>query len=94
MRDGDFPLEGGQTRRTDFPAPEMGGNASEAVHLRLGLEPGQHPAWGSNSCGWDLIQPKPHGLPTEITDLVSGPTETPVLGVSPQRGFSERQSDN
>ena len=44
--------------------------------------------------GWDLIQPKPHGLPTEITDLVSGPTETLVLGVSPQRGFSERQSDN
>ena len=37
----------------------MGGNASKTVHLRLGLEPGQHPAWGSNSRGWYLIQPKP-----------------------------------
>ena len=51
--------------------------------LRLGLEPtrlGLEPA-------------KTHGLPTEITHLVSGLNEAQVLDVSSQKEFSERQSD-
>ena len=36
---------------------------------------------------------KPHGFPTEITNLVSGPNKVQVLDVSSQKEFSERQSD-
>ena len=56
---------------------------AENVHLRLELEP---------TCQ-DSNMAKTHGLPTEITHLVSGLNETQVLDVSWQKEFSERQSD-
>ena len=56
---------------------------SETMHLRLGLEP---TCWGSNLA-------KTHGLPTEITHLLSGLNEAQILDVSSQKEFSERQSD-
>ena len=46
-----------------------------------------------NPRGRDLNPAKTLGLPTEITDLVSGPNEAQVLDVSSQKEFSERQSD-
>ena len=48
--------------------------------------------WALNPCARTGTQPKP-GLPTEITDLVSGPNEAQALDVSSQKEFSERQSD-
>ena len=55
----------------------------ETIHLRLGLEP-----------TWPALEPaKSHGLPTQFTDLVSGPSEAQVLDVSLQREVSERRSD-
>ena len=42
---------------------------------------------------WNANIAKTHGLPTEITDLVSGPNEAQVPDVSSQKEFSERQSD-
>ena len=53
------------------------------MHFRLGLEP---------TC-WDSNPAKTHGLPTEITHLVSGLNEAQVLDISSQKAFSERQSD-
>ena len=74
------------------------GNGFEAVSLGLGLEPtwlglkpSQNPAWDLNPCGCNLNSAKTHGLPTEITDLVSGPNEAQVLDVSSQKEFSERK---
>ena len=50
------------------------------------------PSLGLNPHVWDLNPAKIHGLPTEITHLVSGPNEAQVF-VSLQEEFSERQSD-
>ena len=61
--------------------------------MRLGLEPGQNPHWDLNPRGRDLNPAKTHGLPTEITHLVSGLDEAQVLDVPSQKEFSERQSD-
>ena len=47
--------------------------------------------WDLNPRGWDSNPGKVHGLPTEITDLVSGPKEPQVLDASLQKEFSERQ---
>ena len=58
-------------------------SGAETMHLRLGLEP---------MCR-DSNPAKTHGLPTEITHLVSGLNEAQVLDVSLQKEFSERQSD-
>ena len=46
-----------------------------------------------NPRGRDLNPAKTLGLPTEITDLVTGPNEAQVLDISSQKEFSERQSD-
>ena len=35
---------------------------------------------------------EPHSLPTEIIDLVSGPSEAQVLDVSSQKEFGERET--
>ena len=51
-----------------------------------GLEPSQISEWDSKPA-------KTHGLPTEITHLVSGLDEAQVLDVSLQKEFSEKQSD-
>ena len=60
----------------------------------LGLEPVQNPAWDSNPWGLGSNPAKTQlSLPTEITDLVSGPNEALVLDVSLQKEFSERQRD-
>ena len=58
-------------------------HVSETMFLRLGYE---------LMC-WDSSPAKTHGLPTEITDLVSGPNKTQVLDVSSQKEFSDRLSD-
>ena len=42
---------------------------------------------------WDSNPAKTHGLPVEITHLVSGLNEAQVLDVSLQKEFSERQRD-
>ena len=52
------------------------------ICLRLELEP---------MCQ-DSNPARTHGLPTEITLLVSGPDEAQVLDVSLQKEFSEKQS--
>ena len=49
--------------------------------------------WDLNPHGWDSNPGKVHGLPTEITDLVSGPKEAQVPDASLQKEFSERQGD-
>ena len=46
--------------------------------------------WGLNPWGWDSNLAKTHGLPTEISDLVSGPNEPQNLDVSLQKELSER----
>ena len=51
----------------------------------LGLEPGQNSDWDSNPQGWDSNPASTHGLPTEITSLVSGLNEAQVLDVSSQK---------
>lgn len=53
------------------------------VYLRLGLELKTK----------TQTQSKPHGPPTEITDLLSGPGEAQVLTVLWQKEFTERQSE-
>ena len=65
-----------------------------------GFKPGQNPDWhlnphgrDSNPRGWDSNRAKTHGLPSEITHLVSGLNEAQVLDVPLQKKFSERQSD-
>ena len=58
-------------------------HGNETFHLRLGLEP---------MC-WDSNLAKTHGLPTEITHLVSEPNEAQTLDVSSQKEISERESD-
>ena len=55
-------------------------HVSEIIFLRLGYE---------LMC-WDSNPAKTHGLPTKITDLVSGPNQTQVLDISSQKEFSER----
>ena len=42
---------------------------------------------------WDSNPAKTHGLPTKITDLVSGPNQTQVLDISSQKEFIERLRD-
>jgi len=42
---------------------------------------------------WDSNLAKIHGLPTEITHLVSEPNEAQTLDVSSQKEISERESD-
>ena len=42
---------------------------------------------------WDSNLAKTHGLPTEITHLVSEPNEAQTLDVSSQKEISERESD-
>ena len=49
--------------------------------------------WDLNPCAETQTKPKSHSLPTEITDLVSGPNEAQVLDVSSQKEFNERKSD-
>ena len=49
--------------------------------------------WDLNPHAETQTEPKSHSLPTEITNLVSGPNETQVLDVSSQKEFSERKSD-
>ena len=49
--------------------------------------------WDLNPRGRDSNPAKTHGLPTEITHLVSGLNEAQVLDVSLQKEFSETQSD-
>ena len=46
-----------------------------------------------NPHGWLLNPAKSHGLPTQFTDLVSGPSEAQVLDVPLQKEVGERQSD-
>ena len=58
-------------------------NPTEIIHLR----------WDFNSFGQALNPATSHGLPTEITHLVSGLNETQVLDVTTQKEFNERQSD-
>ena len=67
----------------------LGHHSYETFYLRLsleptwpGLEPSQNPARDSA---------KTHGLPTEITDLVSRPNEPQILDLSSHKLFSERQ---
>ena len=78
----------------------LSSNGIETMNLRLrlkptcpGLEPGQNSDWDLNPCGRDSNLAKTHGLPTEITYLVSGLNEAQILDVSSQKEFSERQSD-
>ena len=66
---------------------------TEAVHLRLGLEPMLPGLELSQNPDCDLNPAKTHSLPTDITHLVLGLKETQVLDVSLQKEFSERQSD-
>ena len=40
--------------------------------------------------GWESNPAKTQGLPTEISDLASGPNESQNLDVSLQKEFSER----
>ena len=42
-----------------------------------------------NTHGQDLNPAKTHRLPTKVTHLVSGPTETPILVVSSQKELSK-----
>ena len=63
----------------------------ERIDLALGLKPSQNPAWDLNPCGCNLNWAKTHGLPTEITDLVSRPNEPQILDLSSHKLFSERQ---
>ena len=65
-----------------------------------GLKPSLYSDWelnprgrDLNPCGQDSDPDETHGLPTEITHLVSGPNEAQVLHVLSQKEFSERQSD-
>ena len=49
--------------------------------------------WDSNSQDRDTNPVQTHGSPTEVTDLLSGPSEAQVLTVLWQKEFSERQSE-
>jgi len=61
--------------------------------MRAELKHSQSLVWDLNPCGQDSNPAKMHSLPTEITDVVSGPNEAQVLDVSLQKEISERQSD-
>ena len=71
-----------QTGRGDWEETEMAGRRqlrkTGTVHLRLGIEP-----------TWQGLEPGQHPQ-----NLLSGPSEAQVLGVSSQKEFSERQSDS
>ena len=63
------------------------------IHLDVHMKPFISD-WDLNPCGQALNLAKTHGLPTEITDLVSEPNEAQVLDVSSQKErHSERQRD-
>ena len=66
---------------------------SKTMYLKLGLELSQNADWDLNLCSQDLNLAQIHGLPNEITHLVSGLNEALVLDVSLQKEFSEKQSD-
>ena len=65
---------------------------SKTVYLKLGLELSQNPDWDLNPRSQHLNPAETHGLPTEITHLVSGLNEARALYVSLQKEFRERQS--
>ena len=62
-------------------------------HHQLNGHEFEQTACDLNPYVWNSNPAKIHSLPTEITDLVSGPNEAQVLDISSQKEFSERQSD-
>ena len=81
--------------RKDWGKEEKAVTEDEMVewHHQLNGHEFEQTACDLNPYVWNSNPAKIHSLPTEITDLVSGPNEIQVLDISSQKQFSERQSD-